>query len=158
MALATVLHEHAPAVRTPAPPERLARASIRGQIARLEQRLSLATWELWQARALEPVGTQPVPQEGPRLMDLGELEATRDALVAELRRAERRLREHAHSQACARDRLDAMLAEPAAHRYAIVHRAALGEPSCGAYHVVPRFGLLGMLFGWWCVKLSSGCP
>ena len=29
---------------------------------------------------------------------------------------------------------------------------------CGAYQVRPRLGLIGMLLGWWHVKLSSGCP
>jgi hypothetical protein len=51
-----------------------------------------------------------------------------------------------------------MLADPHAHRFEVVRRADLGEPGCGAYAVRPAFGLLGMLFGWWCVKLSSGCP
>jgi hypothetical protein len=26
------------------------------------------------------------------------------------------------------------------------------------WHVRPRLGLVGMLAGWWQVKLSSGCP
>ena len=29
---------------------------------------------------------------------------------------------------------------------------------CGAYQVRPRLGIIGMLMGWWHVKLSSGCP
>ena len=45
-----------------------------------------------------------------------------------------------------------------AHRFERVTRADLGEPGCGAWHVRPRMGLLGMLAGWWEVKLSSGCP
>ena len=34
----------------------------------------------------------------------------------------------------------------------------LGVPGCGEYRVVPRLGLIGMLAGWWHVKISSGCP
>jgi hypothetical protein len=34
----------------------------------------------------------------------------------------------------------------------------LGESGCGVWHVRPRLGLIGMLMGWWQVKLSSGCP
>jgi hypothetical protein len=34
----------------------------------------------------------------------------------------------------------------------------VGERGCGAYHVRPRLGVVGMLMGWWQVKLSSGCP
>jgi hypothetical protein len=51
-----------------------------------------------------------------------------------------------------------MLADPAAHRWERVTREDLGEPGCGGWHVRPRAGLLGMLAGWWEVKLSSGCP
>ena len=32
------------------------------------------------------------------------------------------------------------------------------QGGCGAYQVRPRLGLIGMLMGWWQVKLSSGCP
>ena len=34
----------------------------------------------------------------------------------------------------------------------------IGEPSCRTWRSVPRLGLVGMLMGWWRVKLSSGCP
>jgi hypothetical protein len=34
----------------------------------------------------------------------------------------------------------------------------LGENGCGVWQVRPRLGLIGMLMGWWQVKLSSGCP
>ena len=36
--------------------------------------------------------------------------------------------------------------------------ADIGEPGCGVWQVRPRLGLIGMLMGWWEVKLSSGCP
>jgi hypothetical protein len=61
-------------------------------------------------------------------------------------------------EAEAREQLEAMLAHPRAHRFKLVACADLGQPGCGAYEVRPRLGLLGMLFDWWCVKLSSGCP
>jgi hypothetical protein len=51
-----------------------------------------------------------------------------------------------------------MLADPRAHKWERVTRAELGEPGCGDWHVRPRFSLLGLLAGWWEVKLSSGCP
>ena len=37
-------------------------------------------------------------------------------------------------------------------------RADVGEPGCGRWHSRPRLGLIGMLMGWWRVKVSSGCP
>jgi hypothetical protein len=39
-----------------------------------------------------------------------------------------------------------------------VTQAQVGEPGCGFWEVRPRLGLIGMLMGWWCVKVSSGCP
>ncbi len=51
-----------------------------------------------------------------------------------------------------------MLADPATYRHARVALRELGLPGCGSYVVRPRLGLVGMLAGWWEVKLSSGCP
>jgi hypothetical protein len=39
-----------------------------------------------------------------------------------------------------------------------VSREDIGERGCGHWEVRPRLGLVGMLMGWWQVKLSSGCP
>jgi hypothetical protein len=47
---------------------------------------------------------------------------------------------------------------PGRHRFERVTCAELGEGSCGVWQVRPRLGLLGMLAGWWQLKLSSGCP
>ena len=51
-----------------------------------------------------------------------------------------------------------MLRDPGRHRFVRVSAADVGEPGCGVWHVRPRLGLIGMLMGWWQVKLSSGCP
>jgi len=114
--------------------ERAARADLRAQIAALEARGARAS-----ARGV------------PRLLSLGELECVRDALAA-------RPRPDPAPDPAARLLLERMLAHPGAHRWARVPLAALGEPGCGAYVVRPRLGLIGMLAGWWEVKLSSGCP
>lgn len=37
-------------------------------------------------------------------------------------------------------------------------RDGLTERLRGVWQVRPRLGLIGMLAGWWHVKLSSGCP
>jgi hypothetical protein len=47
---------------------------------------------------------------------------------------------------------------PERHRWAVVTSADLGEPGCRVWQVRPRLGLIGMLMGWWRVKISSGCP
>jgi hypothetical protein len=114
--------------------ERTARADLRAQIATLEGR-----------------GGRAPATGGPRLLSLGELERVRDGLAARPRPAPA-------PDPAARLKLERMLADPGAHPWARVPLAALGEPGCGAYVVRPRLGLIGMLAGWWEVKLSSGCP
>jgi hypothetical protein len=114
--------------------ERAARADLRAQIAALEAR-----------------GGRAAGGAGPRMLSLGELERIRDALAA-------RPQPPAAPDQAARVLLERMLSDPGAHRWARVPLAALGEPGCGAYVVRPRLGLIGMLAGWWQVKLSSGCP
>jgi len=135
----------APAVADEAP----ARRALRAQLARLERRLGALAGELGRAgRAQAPPAARPA-SGGPRLLGLAELERARDRLVELVAASERRLAEREASEAGARARLEAMLADPAAHRWAVVHREELGEPGCGAWRVVPRAGLLGMLLRWW---------
>ena len=55
-------------------------------------------------------------------------------------------------------RLERMLLAPGKHRFETVSNKQLGEGGCGVWQVRPRLGLVGMLAGWWHVKLSSGCP
>ena len=54
--------------------------------------------------------------------------------------------------------LERMLLEPKRYKFARLHRADVDMGGCGAWQVRPRLGLIGMLMGWWQVKLSSGCP
>jgi hypothetical protein len=51
-----------------------------------------------------------------------------------------------------------MAADPAAHKFVRVSNEDIGEPGCRHWHSRPRWGVLGMLLGWWRVKVSSGCP
>ena len=53
----------------------------------------------------------------------------------------------------ARARADAR--RPAGPQVAAASNADLGLPGCTTYHVRPRAGLLGMLMGWWQVKISA---
>ncbi|QEC50168.1 hypothetical protein FSW04_23040 [Baekduia soli] len=139
-----------------APDERGARASLRAQIARLERELADVV-----AGAFPHVAPEVVPgaaAAGPRLLDLGELERVRDDLAGRVHRARGAVARRAEHEAAARALLEDLLAEPARHRGVRLPVADLGLPGCGAYHVRPRLGLIGMLMGWWHVKLSSGCP
>jgi hypothetical protein len=148
--------------RTAVDTERAARAELRRQIAALERRLSEALATAFaqaapDALAGEDAGLAPA-LAGPRLLALGELEAVRDDLAARLSRAHALLEDVGARQEEARLLRERMLREPDRYRFVRVSRRDLGEPGCGFWEVRPRLGLVGMLMGWWQVKLSSGCP
>jgi hypothetical protein len=82
----------------------------------------------------------------------------RDELADRLELGRRELSERARLEEGNRRLLEEMLLEPEKHRWVRVASADIGEPSCKHWHVRPRFGLLGMLMGWWRVRISSGCP
>lgn len=133
-----------------------ARRSLRRQIAKLEREFSDAF-----VTAASMGGLAARSRGGgaqPRLLDLGELELVRDELAQRLAAARAHIAQRADEQERARVDLERMLLEPGRYRFARVARSEIGEPGCGAWHVRPRLGLIGMLMGWWQVKLSSGCP
>jgi hypothetical protein len=132
--------------------ERPARWELRRQIASLETSLGRYAEDTRPER--EPVS---LPRDG-HVADLGELEAIRDALVDRLERAHRAAERRDEQHQRARARIEQMVDEPAAHAWERVSNEQLGEPGCRHWHAVPRGGPLGMLFGWWRVKVSSGCP
>jgi hypothetical protein len=140
---------------TPEHAERAARQTLRKQIARLERELADAFVTAWPMGGLEHPDRH---RSQPRLLDLGELERVRDELTERLHAARVTIAERADVQAANRLYLERMLLEPARHRFARVSQHDLGEPGCGVWQVRPRLGLVGMLMGWWEVKLSSGCP
>ena len=125
--------------------ERAARRTLREQIDRLERELVNACLDAC------PRLTAPAPSRslaGPRLLSLGEL-------VARVRGdADAQLRRQAESRAL----LERMFANPPAHKWLRISNAQLGEPGCKHFHVRPRLGPIGLLAGWWHVKVSSGCP
>jgi hypothetical protein len=136
--------------------QRAARRSLRMQIVKLERELADAFLTAVPLGGLDPVPAAGAP--APRLLDLGELELVRDRLAEYLRDARALIAERAEAQEAARVRLERMLLEPGRYRFHRITREQLGEPGCGAFQVRPRLGLIGMLMGWWQVKLSSGCP
>jgi hypothetical protein len=136
--------------------ELAARRSLRMQIARLERELSDAFVTAYPMGGLQSFSTG-VGSDA-HVLDLGELEQVRDELAERLRSARVTIAERADVQAATRLYLERMLLEPHKHRFARVYCRDLGEPGCGAWEVRPRLGLIGMLMGWWQVKLSSGCP
>jgi hypothetical protein len=137
--------------------ERAARQELRRQIGRLERELSAILADRFPF--LPAAGRdQSRAQAGPCLPDLAELERARDRLAAQLQdlRALARLRgEHERRS---RELLERMRLEPGRYRYVRLPVSDLGEGGCGVWEVRPRLGLIGMLAGWWQLKLSSGCP
>ena len=137
--------------------ERLARAELRRQIGRLEHQLSRLVAEGFPRVEID-TGVRAVAP-APRALGLGELERVRDELadrVADARGAleragrPRRPATASCSSRCWRGRPSSSGCGSPAHD--------VGEPGCGHWHSRPRLGLLGMLMGWWRVKISSGCP
>src|SRR5690348_14370091 len=136
--------------------ERAARRTLRAQIAKLERELAEAFVTAYPMGGLE--GERARSSAAPRLLDLGELERVRDDLAARVRAARASISERAERQAANRVQLERMLLEPGRYRFVRISNRDIGEPGCGVWQARPRLGLIGMLMGWWQVKLSSGCP
>jgi hypothetical protein len=135
--------------------ERAARASLRDQIARLDRELAAIV-----AATRPPLDPGPAlrPAAGPRILGLGDLEQERDRLANRLATMRAAAAGQGARQHAAHAELERMLADPPAHKWRRLSNADLGRPGCTTYHVRPRAGLLGMLMGWWQVKVSGGCP
>lgn len=133
-----------------------AKQSLRAQIARLEHRLSEVVADGFPDIPATPVGHPPDIQ--PRLLGLGELERERDALVARLTEVEAAFAARDQRHRAGQELLAAMQLEPAAYKFVRLRAVDAGERGCGVWQVRPRLGPIGMLAGWWRLKLSSGCP
>jgi hypothetical protein len=129
--------------------ERAARRDLRDQIARLEHELARTLTDVFPRREPARPGRSASALAGPRILTLGQLERIRDELADRVAA----LRDPAGVAL-----LEQMYRTPERHRWVAVTSADLGEPGCTVWQVRPRLGLLGMLMGWWRVKISSGCP
>jgi uncharacterized small protein (DUF1192 family) len=135
--------------------ERAARAALRDQIARLEERLA---GHVTTAFPRSPTPPRIGGERGARLQTLAELEERRDALEAAVARIRQEADMLGKQQERARGRLEAIMLDPAAHRWERVTHEDIGEPGCRQCHARPRLGVLGLLMNWWRVIISSGCP
>jgi len=128
--------------------ERAARRALRAQIAHLERELASAV-----------IAAYPrLPAGHAHVRVLGEIERIRDDLADRVADVRERAARQGERQAAKRVLIERMLLHPDEHKWARVSNADIGEPGCKSWHVVPRLGLVGMLAGWWHVKISSGCP
>lgn len=136
--------------------ERGARLQLRRQIARLEAELAGLFGEAF-GHTEVPHRVDPVAPV-PRVLDLGELEAVRDRLADRVAEARRALVQRRQVEDDNRELVERMLAAPQDYKWVRVSRQDLGLHGCGHWHSRPRLGPIGMLMGWWRVKISSGCP
>jgi hypothetical protein len=144
--LDTALYEH---------DERVSRADLRRQIAALELELARLFGSAFPRTGID----FSVPgMGGPRLLSVDELEKVRDGLAARVQDVRLRLNDIGYVHEKNRELIEAMLTDPASHKWVRVNNEAIGEPGCKHWHSTPRWGPLGMLMGWWRVKISSGCP
>jgi len=136
--------------------DRAARRSLKAQIARIEHELSSIVADRFPH--VPPPAIVPASSQGPRLLDLGELERSRDRLAGQLQELRTLAAARAAHEQAAREQLERMKLEPGRYKFTRLPVKDLGEGGCGVWEVRPRLGLVGMLAGWWQVKLSSGCP
>ncbi|MGH2980474.1 MAG: hypothetical protein ACRDKV_00325 [Solirubrobacterales bacterium] len=135
--------------------ERPARAELRRQIARLDLELA----ELFiSAFPRGGVSYEVAPTGGPRLLSIGELEQVRDRLLSRIADVRGVLGDRAYVEDRNRELLERLMAEPERFHWLRISNEDIGEPGCRHWHSKPRWGLLGMLMGWWRVRVSSGCP
>jgi hypothetical protein len=136
--------------------ELAARSSLRAQIAKLERELSAIVTETF-PHIPAPCGAGSAVQ-GPCLPSLAELERSRDRLAGRVHELRALADERLEHERRAREQLERMKLEPGRYKFVRLPVSDLGQGGCGVWEVRPRLGLIGMLAGWWQVKLSSGCP
>lgn len=135
--------------------EGAARRTLRGQIARLERELASL---FIASRPGDDLDWHVRNPGGPRVLDIGDLEGLRDDLAMRVEEIRGAQRERAEGHAEKRATLEDMVTDPADHKWRRVSNEDIGQDGCKHYHSTPRLGLVGMLMGWWRVKISSGCP
>lgn len=132
-------------------PEGAARRELRRQIGKLEAELA--------AYPPDPSsGPVPLHVAEPRIAGVPELSATRDSLLTAIATARQAAALRSRRERRAREVRDAIVADPAAHRWEVVSAAETGEEGCTTWQVAPRMGPLGALMSWWRIKVSGGCP
>ena len=136
--------------------EAAARRSLRAQIAHLERELAALFTSAYPRQ--EQLDLHVRAPGGPRVLGVGELEALRDDLATRLAEGRCTLRDRGYVERRNRDRIEEMLVEPQRFKWVRISNDDIGEPGCKHWHSRPRLGLIGMLMGWWRVKISSGCP
>ena len=135
--------------------EAAVRRQLREQVARLETELGALFCSAYPRKGFD---WKVSSRGGPRLLSIGELEKLRDDLAAKVQHNRRALGDRTYVEELNRRRIEEMMLAPEEHKWVRVANEDIGEKGCKHWHVVPRYGLLGMLMNWWRVRISSGCP
>ena len=138
---------------------RKVRNTLRIQIGRLEREHSAIVAEAFPH--ISPADIPDLEDEafgGPCLLTLAELERMRDRLAGRTQDLRRLAAKRVEHERRSRELLEGMKLEPGRYKFTRLPVRDLGQGGCGVWEVRPRLGLIGMLAGWWHVKLSSGCP
>ena len=126
------------------------------QIAKLERELAALFASAYPRQGLDwQVRSPGGPRAAGRSATSRQL---RDALADRVEETRRSLRDRAYVEQKNRERIEELIAEPARFKWVRISNADIGEPGCKFWHSRPRLGLIGMLMGWWRVRISSGCP
>jgi hypothetical protein len=139
--------------------ERDARYALKTQIGRLERECSAIVADAFPH--LSPAKLPDATGEaigGPCLLKLETLERTRDRLAGRVQDMRRLAANRVEHERSSRELLERIKLEPGRYKFVRLPVRDLGQGGCGVWEVRPRLGLIGMLAGWWHVKLSSGCP
>ena len=135
--------------------ERAARRTLRAQIARLERDLGAALIAAYPRLPAAPRASPPRPAPA-RARASSSASATTSPIAS--RRSARRPRPRPSARRKRALLIERMLLDPGAYSWVRVANEDIGQPGCKHWHVRPRLGVIGMLAGWWHVKISSGCP
>jgi hypothetical protein len=135
--------------------ERAARRSLLDQIAKIEKELSALFCATYPRRGFD---WNVRSQGGPRLLGLAELERIRDQLADRLADNRALLGDRTYVEERNRRLIEEMMLAPEKHKWLRIGNEDIGETGCKYWEVRPRLGLIGMMMGWWRVKISSGCP
>jgi len=135
--------------------ERAARRTLLDQIARIESELAALFCSTYPRKGF----MWNVPSRGgPRMLGLADLELVRDQLAERLAENRRLLSDRTYVESLNRRLIEEMMLAPEKHKWRRVGAEDIGETGCKYWEVRPRLGPIGMLMGWWRVKISSGCP
>lgn len=135
--------------------ETAVRRTLRDQIAHLEAELAGLFCSTYPRKGFDWAVRS---RRGPRLLSVRELEELRDDLADRLQHNRRALGDRTYVEELNRRRIEEMMLAPEEHKWVRIRNEDIGEKGCKQWHVLPRFGPVGLLMNWWRVKISSGCP